>query len=117
MSEIMRMLSLDEVLRNPAMLVAQSAREIAETRLAAHMAAAALDAAHEAAVAEPQADSATEPGWLTVAEVEAKYGLKKRWLFDHRRELPFVRNVSRKTILINEKGLTRWLASRSSVGQ
>src|SRR5216683_485576 len=63
-SMLMRMLSLDEVLRNPAMLVAQSAREIAETRIAAHAAAAALDAAHEAAVGQPPADSGAqaEPG-------------------------------------------------------
>ncbi len=111
---LMRMLSLDEVLRNPAMLVGQCASEIAETRLAAHMAAAALDAAHEAAVGETRANSGpqAEPRWLTPDEVEAKYPIKKRWLFDHRRDLPFVRNISRKILHINEKGLQRWLALR-----
>lgn len=112
---IMRLLSLDEIMRNPAMLAVQPAHEIAETRIAAHAAAAALDAAHKAAVGEHGADSGAqaEPGWLTPEQVEAKYHIKKRWLFDHRRDLPFVKNAGRKTLLVSEKGLTRWLASRS----
>ncbi len=111
---INKLLSLDEIARNPAMLAAQPAHEIAETRIAAHAAAAALDAAHEAAVGEHGANPAAqaEPGWLTVTETEAAYPVKRRFLFDNRHDLPFIRNVSRKTILVNERGLLRWLALR-----
>ncbi len=112
MNLINKLLSLDEIARNPAMLAAQPPYEIAETRLAAHAAAAALDAAHEATADQRGADPAATDRWLTPAEAETSYPVKKRWLFDNRHDLPFIRNVSRKTILINEKGLLRWLALR-----
>lgn len=79
---LMRMLSLDEVLRNPAMLAHQPPGEIAETRIAAHAAAAALDAAHEAAVGQTHADSGAqaEPGLLNTAQAAEYLGVKPSFI-------------------------------------
>ena len=77
---LMRMLSLDEIMRNPAMLVGQSAREIEETRLAAHMAAAALDAAHEATTGPTQTDSGAEPGLLNAAQAASYLGVNESFV-------------------------------------
>src|SRR5216683_1734333 len=81
-SMLMRMLSLDEVLRNPAMLAHQPPGEIAETRIAAHAAAAALDAAHDAAVGETQAKPAVtgEPGLLNAAEAATYLNVKESFI-------------------------------------
>jgi len=42
----------------------------------------------------------------------AVLGKPRRWLFDNARRLPFVRRISRKTLLCDEAGLNRWLQSR-----
>jgi hypothetical protein len=36
----------------------------------------------------------------------------RRWLFEHKRTLPFVTIVSRKVLLCSEAGLKKWLATR-----
>jgi hypothetical protein len=38
----------------------------------------------------------------------------RRWLFEHKRTLPFVTIVSRKALLCSEAGLKKWLATRRS---
>ena len=103
------LLSLDEILRHPEKLAGQPASEIAETRIACAAVSAAL-----AAVEPNTAPSAPEPErWLTPAEVEAAHpAIKRRFLFANRRDLPFVRNVSRKVLLVSELGLNSWLAAR-----
>jgi hypothetical protein len=39
-------------------------------------------------------------------------GKPRRWLFDHAKRLPFARRISRKTLMCDEAGLHRWIASR-----
>ncbi len=55
-----------------------------------------------------------EDRWLTPDEACTKYPIKRRWLFKHRLDLPFVRNDNRKTMWISEQGLRRWFGRRSS---
>jgi hypothetical protein len=38
----------------------------------------------------------------------------RRWVFRQASRLPFVRRISRKTLLASESGLNRWIAARRS---
>jgi Arm DNA-binding domain len=76
-----------------------------------------LSAGIAAIVAAPGDTAATTADsterWLTPTETCAKYPIiKRRWLFKHRADLPFVRNENRKVMRVNEQGLLRWLARK-----
>jgi len=63
--------------------------------------------------ASPSPAGPPAPEWaLTAAEAARKLGKSRRWLFEHAAELPFIRRVSRKTLVADEAGLKRWIASR-----
>ena len=64
-----------------------------------------LDFAIAAAAKAPIVE---EDRWLTPTQVTEKYGLSRRWIFEHRSE-PFVKDLGRKTLLISEQKLVRWL--------
>jgi HD superfamily phosphodiesterase len=48
---------------------------------------------------------------LTADEAAALLHKDRRWLYRNAHRLPFVRRVSRKSILISESGLQQWLAA------
>ena len=51
---------------------------------------------------------------LTLDEVAARLQVPKRWLTDHREELPFLRRLTPGgTVRVSEVALTRWLATRA----
>ena len=57
-----------------------------------------------------------DPEWLSCEVVVARYGLSKRWLADHRRQLRqrgIVSKPSRKTTLYHARRLARFLDERS----
>jgi len=57
-----------------------------------------------------------DPEWLSCEVVTARYGLSKRWLADHRRQLRqrgIASKPSRKTTLYHARRLTRFLDERS----
>ena len=49
---------------------------------------------------------------LSADEAATVLGKPRRWLFDNAKRLPFVRRISRKTLLCDPAGLHRWIASR-----
>jgi len=52
------------------------------------------------------------PEWnLSIEQMIAMTGKTRRWLFAHR-DLPFVRSISRKTIVGDETLLKRWVAEQ-----
>jgi len=53
------------------------------------------------------------PRLLTLAEAAERLGVPKRWLTDHRRDLPFLRSLTPGgTVRVDEAALERWLAKR-----
>jgi hypothetical protein len=57
-----------------------------------------------------------DPEWLSREIVTVRYGLSKRWLADHRRQLRLrgiVSKPSRKTTLYHARRLARFLEERS----
>lgn len=67
---ITRLLSLDAIMKNPAMLAKQPAHELRETRIVAHAVAAALDAAE---ADDAPASGNPEGSSLMTAEEAAAY--------------------------------------------
>lgn len=108
--DAMRLLSLDDILRRPEMLVGQSSKEIAETKIAAAAVAAALNAATADA---PEPAAVVEDRPLSVDEALEMFSgvISRRWLFEND-SLPFIRRLSRKRLAICEPGLRRYLAGR-----
>ena len=50
---------------------------------------------------------------LTLAETAERLHVPKRWLTDHRDELPFLRALTPGgTVRVDEAGLLKWLATR-----
>jgi hypothetical protein len=53
-----------------------------------------------------------EDRWLTVEQACERFCVKRRWLFENRNDLPFVRNDSRKAMCINEQAAVRYFARK-----
>jgi len=49
--------------------------------------------------------------WITISEAVKITGLSKRWFYE-RKNLPFIKRLSRKSIRIDEIGLMKWIATR-----
>ena len=49
---------------------------------------------------------------LTVAEASQRLRRSRQWLYRNAERLPFVKRISRKSMLISEAGLERWLSRR-----
>lgn len=76
----------------PALIAAAVARLSAESVLAVPI------------VPEPET-------WVSVQEAAAKIGRSPRWFYRNARRLPFVKRLSRKVLLVGEKGMGRWIAT------
>ena len=61
--------------------------------------------------AGPPGNGHADDRLLTIADVAARTQLSRDWLYRHRRQLPFARQIGR-AIRFSEAGLGRWLASR-----
>jgi len=61
-----------------------------------------------------QSTGATEPpdSWLTPDEVAARLKRTRAWVYRQARSWPFAKRPSRKTLLISERGLARWMEHR-----
>jgi hypothetical protein len=57
--------------------------------------------------------SAAGENWISVAESAKLLGYTKRWFYRNP-NLPFIKRVSRRKLLINRTLLDRWLESRRS---
>ena len=55
----------------------------------------------------------TPERFLTVAQVVAQYGVTEKWLYRHKRQLPYSQ-PSRKILLFPEDKLRRWFAARKT---
>jgi hypothetical protein len=56
--------------------------------------------------------AAPAPTWaLTADEAARMLGKSRRWLFQHK-HLPFIRPITRKTLVCDEARLKHWVATR-----
>ncbi|MGH9813305.1 MAG: hypothetical protein ACRD4T_09240 [Candidatus Acidiferrales bacterium] len=111
--------SLDAVAADPGVVVHLSAavRQTLVLRAAAALAALAAWSANaeQPPSASASSMSSSEPEWLDSDGVTQRFGLDKRWLADHARELRRLRittRPSRKVVLYHVARLRRYLESR-----
>lgn len=66
------------------------------------------------AISPAQPHPALEPTdtWLTADEVAARLKHTRAWVYRQARRWPFAKRPSRKSLLISERGLTRWMERR-----
>jgi hypothetical protein len=82
----------------------------AQTALAAKLIGTIIDAG--GGNAGPNNRSAAAAEWsLSIDDMMRMTGKSRRWLFNHR-HLPFIRSVSRKTIVGDETLLRRWISQQ-----
>lgn len=108
-------LMLDVTALDSVMLASLSPLQLAA--LSQHLAAllASISIAqfqHASAQADANAKDTAPSRMIDADEAAAILHRPRRWLFDHAKRLPFVRRISRKTLLCDEAGLHRWLQSR-----
>ncbi len=51
--------------------------------------------------------------YLTVEEVAVRFGVTDRWLYRHKKQMPYSQ-PSRKTLLFPENAIEKWFASRKA---
>ncbi len=109
MSGLMKLLSLDEIVRHPEMLAKQPPQEIRETKIACSAALAALNAAEGDTGATAGNPAVPAEEWIGPAEACILLDVDRRWLFRHKESLPFIKRLSRKKLLVNKTGALAWL--------
>jgi hypothetical protein len=119
--------SLDEIAREPTLAhgLAPEARALLLARCAAALAAlsASLTVGEERPAAPTRSGTGPEDGRLGRIVPTADFSLDadeaaamlrkpRRWLFENAERLPFVRRISKKTLLCSESGLKRWVQAQ-----
>jgi hypothetical protein len=112
-------LPLDEVLRDPKRLTGLSQELLTEMLARCGAAQGVITAAiiRTAALSKKSGLEREElkpkTKMLNVEEAAEMLHVKRRWLFRNAGRYPFIHRLSQKKLLISEKGLREWLASRT----
>jgi hypothetical protein len=80
-------------------------------RLAALLASISI-AQFQHASAKADAKDATPTRMIDADEAAAILHKPRRWLFDHAKRYGWIKRISRKSLLVEEAGMHRWIASR-----
>ena len=111
--------SLDDVARDPGLVTGLPPPVLAA--LAARCSAAHAIIATEQAnqlltsVGYPGPQPVASDKMLTVEEASTRLRRSRRWLYRNADRLPFVRRVSKKSLLVSESGLNAYLAVKPSL--
>jgi hypothetical protein len=106
---------LDRIAADPRCLAGLSKRAITALLLRTSVVQSALTAALAAEDPhEPPAAIITEDDrMLTIDEAAGMLRKSRQWFYRHE-SLPFIKRISRKSLLCSEIGMKRWLASRKA---
>jgi hypothetical protein len=109
---IQRVPTLDDLARYPDRAESLSDRTLAALASRALLVLAVINEARTSTAEDAQTVHQAEDRMLDADEAAALLHKPRRWLFEHKRTLPFVTIVSRKALLCSEAGLKKWLATR-----
>lgn len=62
----------------------------------------------DAVIPEP----APAENYISVAEASKRYHRSPKWFYRNAKRLPFMRRLSRKVLLVGERGMERWIANQ-----
>jgi hypothetical protein len=109
--------SLDEILRNPRMaagLPQSTVRDLLR-RCAAAQSILVVELRPEEGVSDPMVTAPEDDRMLTAKEASELLRRNVRWLYRHRKQLPFIRQISARSFLCSERGIRQWLDRRARV--
>ena len=109
-------IGLDDIARDPTRAQNLSRSALTALLLRATVAQSAIATAMINADAAADGDAAARDRTLSTDEIAAALGVSRRWLFAAARagRLPFVKRVSKKSLLAARADVDRWLKSRGS---
>ena len=107
--------SLDEIARDPRCAAALG-RPVLNALLMRNAVAQSVIVAQLSQIeaAEQPAATTQEDKMLTVDEAAVMLRRSRQWIYRNAPRLPFVKRISRKSLLCSEAGIRRWLASRKA---
>jgi hypothetical protein len=105
---------LDRIAANPRCLAGLSRSAIAGLLVRSAVVQSALTAALATADSreQPVAIAEDDDRMLTPDEAAVMLRRSRQWIYRNAHRLPFVRRISRKSLLCSETGMKQWLASR-----
>jgi hypothetical protein len=104
--------TLDQLARDPSAAVGLPTSALAALHLQCTAALSAIGFAWASAGQSGQTPAENrDDRMLTVDEAAAMLRRDRRWIYRHS-NLPFVRRVSRKSLLCSESGIKKWLAAK-----
>jgi hypothetical protein len=106
---------LDHIAVDPRCLVGLSKRAITALLLRTAVVQSALTAAlaAEDSREQPASTALEDDRMLTIDEAAAVLRKSRQWFYRHE-SLPFIKRISRKSLLCSEVGMKRWLALRKA---
>lgn len=106
--------ALDAIAADPRCLVGLSKSAIAGLLLRSAVVQSALTAALATSEAreQPVAIAEDDDRMLTPDEAAVMLRRSRPWIYRNAHRLPFVKRISRKSLLCSEAGMKQWLASR-----
>jgi excisionase family DNA binding protein len=109
--------SLDEIARDPARAghLGRPALTALLLRTAAAQSAIVAQLTAIGSMEQPARSGEADGKMLTVDEAAARLRKSRQWIYRHAKTLPFVRRLSRKSLLVSEADLKRYLDRRKAV--
>jgi hypothetical protein len=108
---------LDEIAANPRCAAGLGQSAIAALLMRNAVVQSTLTAQLAAIETTEQQPAPTQEGevhWLKPDEAATILRRAPRWIYRNAERLPFVKRVSRKSLLCSEQGIYRWLASQKA---
>jgi hypothetical protein len=107
---------LDRIAADPRCVAGLSKSTIAGLLLRSAVVQSALTAALATDPNQVTAEPAKQDDdkFLTPDEASVVLRRSRQWIYRHSKTLPFVRRISRKSLLCSEAGMRRWLASHKA---
>jgi len=104
--------SLDALARDPSTAIGLPPSALAALQAQIAAAQGAIAAAMSYAPTQTARAEAVADRTLDADQIAAELGHSRRWVFRNAGKLPFVRRVSRKSLVGSEAGLRRWCESQ-----
>lgn len=108
-------LSLDALMLDSAALASLTPLQLAALaqRLAALLASISIaQFQHASAQTDANAKDTAPPRMIDADTAAAILKRPRRWLFDHAKRYAWIKRISRKSLLVDETAMMRWIASR-----
>ncbi|HKN13983.1 MAG TPA: helix-turn-helix domain-containing protein [Candidatus Binatus sp.] len=114
MSDLHAIPTLDELAADPKRATGLPRAALSALLRRSAVAQSVLVAELECAQDQPAAEPAKQDEWIKVDEAAAILRHGRQWIYRNAKHLPFVKRISRKSLLCSRNGILRWLERRTA---